>query len=112
MADLNANLLLDSADTHYLWDLVSELSFKVVNNGPTHFPLGGRLSWIDLMCVDSGDRILWVDAGMQNFYSLHAKIEVTLKSFLPSHTTQPFTYYRDFKGIAREKFINCSNGCD
>ena len=63
------------------------------------------------MCVDSDDRILSVDAGMPNFHSLHAKIEVTYKSFLPSHTTKPFTY-RDFKRITREQLIYCLNGCD
>ena len=39
------------------------------------------------MFVDGGDRILSVDAGLQ---SLYAKIEVTLKSFLPFDTTKPF----------------------
>ena len=97
MGALNANLMLDSADTRYLWDLVSELSLKVFNHGPTHFPLGGRPSRIDLMCVDSGERILSVDAGMPNFHSFHAKIEVTLESFLPSHMTKPFTYVETSK---------------
>ena len=78
MGNLNANLLLKSADTRYLWDLVSELSLNVVNHCPTHIPLVGRTSWIDLMCVHSGDRILSVDAGMSNFHSHHAKIEVTI----------------------------------
>ena len=61
--------------------------------------------------IDRGDRILSVDAGMPNFHSLHVKIEVTLESFLPSHTAKPFTY-RDFKGITRKQLIDCLNGCD
>ena len=60
MGNLNANLLL-------------ELSFKVVNHGPTHFPLGGRPSWSDLICVDDSDVILDSGIGMPTFHSLHAK---------------------------------------
>ena len=41
MGDLNANLLQDSSDTRYLWDLIGNISLKVVNHGPTHFPVGG-----------------------------------------------------------------------
>ena len=71
---------------------MTELSLKVVYHDPRQFPLGGGISWIDLMCVDSGGRLLSVDAGMRKFHSLHAKIEITLESFFPVHTTKPFTY--------------------
>ena len=64
------------------------------------------------MCVDCGvDRVIAAAARMPNFHSLHAKIEVTLETFLPSPTVQQFSF-RNFKGITGEQFNGCLNECD
>ena len=111
MGDLNSNLLSHSSDTRNLRDLFSEISLKVVNHGPTHFPLGGRPSWIDLICVDDSDTNLASGIKMPTFHSLHAKIDVTLEKLVPSHTLNQFTY-RNIKGISDDRLAEHLNGCD
>ena len=81
-----------------LWDLISEPSLKVVNHGLKHIPVGGQASWIVLMFVNGGDRVLATGANMPNFHSVHAQIEVTLETFLPSNLIQQLSF-RNFKGI-------------
>ena len=111
MGDLNTNLLSDSSDMHYLRYLFSELSLKVIKHGPRHFPLGGRPSWIDLVCVDDIDTILASGIEMPTFYSLYAKIEVTLEKFVPSCKLNQFIY-RNIKAISADRLAERLNGCD
>ena len=110
MGHVNANLLSDTSDTRYLRDLFSELSLKVVNHGPTNFPLHGQPLCIDLICFEDSDVILNFRVGMPTFHSCQAKIEVTLEKFVPPHTVE-FTY-RNIKGITSTQLAENLNGYD
>ena len=91
-----------------MWDLVGELSLKVVNNGLAHFPVVGQPLWIDLINIDGDDRVIATGADMPIFHSLHEKIEVKLEKFLPSHTVQQFSF-KNFKGITCEQLNDFLN---
>ena len=48
---------------------------------------------------------------MPTFRSCHAKIEVTLEKFVPSHTVAQLTY-RNIKGITSTQLAEYLNCCD
>ena len=92
IGDWNTNLLdKQHSDTRFLNDLMSDLSLKLVDTGPSHHTKEND-TWIDSIFVDNCDNILSFDRRLPNFSSRHDIISVTIDIFYPSMPNSSYTY--------------------
>ena len=92
MGDWNANLLspLDS-DTRYLNNLMSNLSLKLVDTGPSHHTVDND-TWIDSIFIDECDNISCSTRSLPTFSSRHEIISVTIDIFYSEPPDSSYTY--------------------
>ena len=92
IGDLNVNMLdTSNSDTRYLNNIVTDLTIKLVDTGPSHHA-ENRSTWIDVIFVDNWDTILSKDKLSPNFPSRHDIVFVTINIFYPDPPDMSITY--------------------
>ena len=88
----NANLLAPlESDTRYVNNLMSNLSFKLVDTGPSHHTTDND-TWIDSIFIDECDSILCSTRFLPPFPSRHEIISVTIDIFYADPPDSSYSY--------------------
>ena len=112
MGDLNANLAAKplKADAITIKRLAKELSFRIVNHGPTHHKRDSH-TWIDLIITDKSDTVLNYNNEWLPSFGRHAVIDITLDIFQPASAREAFSF-RNYSKICPISFNDLLSCCD
>ena len=98
MGDINADLSsVTVADAKTFKPLARELSFSIIQYGPTHHKRKFH-TWIDLILTDDNDTILDHTIEWLASFGKHAIIDVTMNIFCPEPVRESFSY-RNYRNI-------------
>ena len=113
VGDLDSGLMVNSSISRFVENLGRELSLQLVNHGPTHCSLESDelKTWIDIIWIDSNDKILTFANKVPPFHSHHNLIDVEIELFKPQPPSEVFTY-RKFNDITPEDIHEILIGCD
>ena len=70
--------------TRFVTDLMSDLSLKLVNTGPSHHNIEDKDTWIDTIFIDNCDSAKSCNRTLPTFPSRHDIISVTIDLFYPT----------------------------
>ena len=82
----------NESNTRFVTDLMSDLSLKLVNAGPSHHNIDDKDTWIETIFIDNCNSAKSYNRTLPTFHSRHEIISVTIDLFYPTPPDIKQTY--------------------